>query len=285
VFGKVGAEVRRGFAKVLVSQFGTLFSSKTALLIVFFTVLCLSLIAGWIPDGLNCLFLDDDCDKLNGLIMLVVAVLVLFALLFIGYIVVSPYKYAVVSTFPGKKRVLILFLSNINFRIEKEGELRKKLNELVNTLSRINTLEGRLEALNQTIFRSWRMPLEAVSYHLPVLERVVVITSKESSPQFSLFLELLKAVIPEARRIKVDEIKVKDFENFEEIQKAIERAYEKLLKEGYKKKEIILDVTGGKKIVSIVGAILSLNPGREFQYVSTTDYKVKSYDVEVVRDD
>ena len=40
-----------------------------------------------------------------------------------------------------------------------------------------------------------------------------------------------------------------------------------------------MDVTGGKKISSIGGALATLSLGRKFQYVSTTDETVKAYDI------
>ena len=54
-----------------------------------------------------------------------------------------------------------------------------------------------------------------------------------------------------------------------------------MIKRKYKAKgkEIIIDITGGQKLVSIVGALQTLIKDREFQYVSTSDYNVKSFDI------
>ncbi len=47
---------------------------------------------------------------------------------------------------------------------------------------------------------------------------------------------------------------------------------------------MIIDVTGGQKPTSIAGALMTLYYDREFQYVSTQNYKVKSYDVRPIKD-
>ncbi len=208
--------------------------------------------------------------------MFVIAIIFLLLVLWTAKWIIHPYKYAVVSEDPSKKRALILFLSNVRGNQEK-------LEKLLNELKKVEQLEGKLKELNNTDFRSWRMPLEAVKYHLGKLEKVIVITSNSSSEQFNMFSKLLEEFFPE-KNIKLEEIKAGNFEDFNQVQEAIEKAYKKLKTDGIKEKDTILDITGGQKIVSIVGALLSLNPGREFEYVSTTNYSVKSYDVEIVKD-
>ena len=257
------------------------FSDWLSLAFLFLTVLVLSLVAGWFPDGLSAIFFEHRLKQ--GLIMVGVSVIFLLLILLFARWLAGSYRYEVYSTTPSRKKMLVLFLSNLRGDVET---LNGELNRLLERLSRAGSSGEKLELINSSLsFRSWRMPLEAVGFHLPVLERVVVITSKESSPQFPLFKRLVGELYPELKPSDVKEVRVDDFEDFNSVQEAIERVYDVLKSANYRNRDVILDITGGKKIVSIVGALLSLNPGREFQYISTTDYTVKSYDVEVTRDD
>lgn len=49
---------------------------------------------------------------------------------------------------------------------------------------------------------------------------------------------------------------------------------------GIKEDEILIDITGGQKVTTISGAIVALGAGRCFQYISTTDYSIKTYDID-----
>jgi len=264
--------IKVSFARALSSQLGEIFSDAPSLIALGVLVFFLSLIAGWFPDGLNEL-MEGHTKK--GLFMLLVSFGLLAFILFLGKKVIGASKYSVVQEEPRKRRALILFLSPV-WRNEEAESLLKEL-------SAPGPVEEKLEKINQTAFKSWRMPAEAVKYHLPKLEAITVITSEKSSPHFPTFTRLLRALFGE--RLRVEEVKVSSFEDFKEVEEALERAYSRLKEAGYGEREVILDITGGQKIVSIVGALLSLYGRREFQYVSTNDYSVKSYDVEVVKVD
>jgi len=238
-----------------------------------FFVVALSFVAGWIPDGLAALIWEDEKGK--ALFMLAVGLITLFFLLLLGRFLVSARRYEVVQDKPSKRKALILFLS-------KAAKLNEESwRKLQNSLFLAESREEKMELINskESPVRSWTMPVKAVEYHLPKLETVYVVGSKDSSPQIGYFRELLQSLFPEAT-LSIREREVSSFEDFEELQSSLEKIYEELKGEGYKEKETILDITGGQKLVSIVGALLSLYSGREFQYVSTNDYSVKSYDVE-----
>jgi ABC-type multidrug transport system fused ATPase/permease subunit len=267
-------KVRNSFSRAFAAQIRPVFSDIYSLIALFIVLTVFSLIAGWIPDGLAKIFFEGEPK--TGFIMLIIALSLLLFLLLAAKWIIHPYKYEVISHIPSKKQALILFLSNVR------GD-QNKLEQLLKELKKFEQLEEKLNALNDTDFRSWRMPLEALKFHLGRLEKVIVITSDISSKQFKMFSKLVENFFPE-KKIKLEEIKAKDFEDFHQVQEAIENAYKKLKEDGIKEKDTILDITGGQKIVSIVGALLSLNPGREFEYVSTTDYSVKSYDVEIVKE-
>ncbi len=70
-----------------------------------------------------------------------------------------------------------------------------------------------------------------------------------------------------------------DFENFQELVDAVEDAYAVLDKMKIPAKRILIDVTGGLKPSSVAGATAALGEGRRFQYVSTRDYHVRTYDI------
>ena len=61
-----------------------------------------------------------------------------------------------------------------------------------------------------------------------------------------------------------------------EVFNVIEDFYKK---PGIKPKEVLVDITGGKKTNSIAGGIATLAMGRMFQYIGTNDKQVTAYDV------
>ena len=71
-----------------------------------------------------------------------------------------------------------------------------------------------------------------------------------------------------------------DFEDVRELVEALDKIYQGLKEEcGYKAQDILIDITGGQKVSTIAGAIVSLSEGRSFQYVSTKNYSISTYDV------
>jgi hypothetical protein len=119
---------------------------------------------------------------------------------------------------------------------------------------------------------------------LPKLEKIIVITSPNSSKKFNQFRLLVETIFNE--KLNFVEKKADDFESVKHIFNLIRKVFEELGKENYKDKDIIIDVTGGTKPVSIAGALTtSYYPSREFQYISNVDYSVKSYDVRLISRD
>ncbi|WP_035586466.1 hypothetical protein [Hippea jasoniae] len=65
-----------------------------------------------------------------------------------------------------------------------------------------------------------------------------------------------------------------------------EEIFDKLKQDGIKNKDVILDITGGQKIASTAAAFMTLlYPDREFEYVSTSNYQIKAFDIEIVKND
>ena len=261
------------FRQAFVSQFGLLFKDWRTTVITGLILVLLSLIAGWIPDGLTAIVFDGEREK--GIKMLSFSLVLLALLLLFGWWVSKRGNFDVNVKRPEKKKVLILFLSPVRGR-EEDLALLKELS---------------FQAVDSSPFRSWEMPLRAVAYHAEKLEKLIVLTSPQSSQQFPLFKRLLTSFFKENLRLlpileRAEEVRVNDFEDIEEVFGALNAIYKRLVKEGYKDKDVMLDVTGGQKTVSIAGAFMTLYRGREFQYISTNDKEnIKSYDVEFVPED
>ncbi|RME84763.1 MAG: hypothetical protein D6771_04095 [Zetaproteobacteria bacterium] len=72
-----------------------------------------------------------------------------------------------------------------------------------------------------------------------------------------------------------------DFENADELARAIRSAFGELRAEGFTDDEIAIDITGGQKPTSVVGGIFGLAKDRRIQYVSMHTREVWEYDVEL----
>ncbi len=137
----------------------------------------------------------------------------------------------------------------------------------------------------------WRMPLEAIAYHLRapghvVLERMMVLTSRETNDMFGDFKRLVKKLTTEA------DIRVEHIAHFNEgayanglnfldprlLEEAIEHTFSHFRRQSIKERDVLLDITGGFKTTSIVGAIVALKDTRRIQYVEN-DYKVRFFDL------
>ncbi|WP_297455937.1 hypothetical protein [Persephonella sp.] len=216
----------------------------------------------WIPDGLSSVLSQFISPKYFPYIQFLTGFGLLLTLFFIGNYFMKKKlpNLEIISEPPAKKKNLILFLSPSN-----------------TDTSQIRSFED-----FKNIRTSWQMPVIAIKYHLPELKNVYVILSSRSKNQFKNFVFLIKKLFPEQNLniVPIGLDKNIDFENMEELKEIIEQTYD-LIKRKYKAKdkEIIIDITGGQKLVSIVGALQTLIKDREFQYVSTSDYSVKSFDI------
>ena len=72
---------------------------------------------------------------------------------------------------------------------------------------------------------------------------------------------------------------IKNFEDAKSVYKFLESVYRQLKQEGFMEDDIVFDVTGGQKAISIAGAMFAIPNDRHLQYVSTSDYTVKHYDL------
>ncbi|MBE3606709.1 hypothetical protein CCAL13119_07100 [Campylobacter sp. RM13119] len=132
---------------------------------------------------------------------------------------------------------------------------------------------------------NYKMPLEAINYHKEKLDSIIVVCSDESIKQKDYFIRCVINIFGEDMAKKIDTRLVPDLEQAKEVYDFLEKIYEELKTKGISEGDIVFDVTGGQKAVSIAGAMFAIPNNRHLQYVSTTDYKVKHYDLIYAKND
>ncbi len=255
--------------KTIENLFGNLINFKT-----FFILFLFTLAFGWTVDGLAEIvkigFGKLGKENIFPFVQLGSGAVVSVLLYFWAKKALEKFKDVnidVKSHSPKKTKNLILFLSPLNAKLEE--------------LEEIKSLE---DFKDKKI--SWEMPTVAINHHLPKLENVIVITSDRSFNQFDEFKKFTKRLFRN-KNINIERYKEQvDFEDIEKVYEALQNAIKTLRKTGKakRKSDIIIDVTGGQKIPSIAGAIITLEEeNNEFQYVSTTTKKVIGFDVLLVK--
>jgi hypothetical protein len=145
----------------------------------------------------------------------------------------------------------------------------------------------------ESIKRSWRMPVEALAYHRVsgTLRAIVVIPSADAESSEKLQLGTYRDVAlfrNLVSRLTDGEVEVYtlpdredgvDYEQAQALKDAVEEAYELLVAKGFCTGDILVDITGGQKVPTIAGAAVALSEDRQFQYVSTRDYRIRTYDI------
>lgn len=202
-------------------------------------------------------------------------------------------------TSPRSVKALVLFLST-----KGRGQDDALIEKLVKEGGEITD-----DALREKFQGPWRMPLEAVAYHLRIkkLEKVVVIQSKQSADCVQEFKSLIQSLSRDYTsesgkplevlitsdmdgldacidaeqkkkhngRFPVDSV---SFENATDQSTLLNAVLDWLtFSQDVPFDEIMIDVTGGKKVSSVVGAVVALGKDWSVEYVSTSDYRVKEY--------
>lgn len=250
---------------------------KVGLLIILFPVL-LNLVSSSVYDVFNGQF---HCSHLVYFLLFLLVTLFLLGLVEEA---AARVNLDIVQTdSPPPCQVLILFLSPPG---KDEQWLQQPLKDEMDDISNGSTRK-RFEG-------SWRMPVEAVAYHLTRLERIVVLPSSDSPDKmdgtfryFSLFAETMKQLTQTKKSIQIiglHEIdsrwdKGVDYEVAQALVDALHQTSRWLHDQGVKDQDILVDITGGQKVPTVAGAAVALGKGRWFQYISTRDYKVRAYDI------
>ena len=204
-----------------------------------------------------------------------------------------------------KRKHLVLFLSNLPpEQVENSGvPIELKL------IQDINKDIAEIELLKQKkppIKWQWEMPLRAIRHHLETLETVTVVCSRESILQVSLFMKICKnytqlqkvifyVLAQKSGRTElncvsspsdINSLQGYDFEDFNEIVDAMDSLLREFDNKGYSEKDVMIDITGGQKPTSIVGAAMTFNLKIKAQYVQTNKpWHVLSYDVVLASSD
>lgn len=205
-----------------------------------------------------------------------------------------------------KRKHLFLFLSNSSLEIEETSGIPDKLKLLFRNI--VEDLEIMRKAKESEIKWNWEMPLRAINHHLKMpLETITLICSKKSLDQAHLFLNICRkykelnnirfylllqkkcepkhidtAFIDRANDFRSKEFidfQGLDFESFDKLTDAFVYL---LQLDMFKKAEedIMIDITGGQKPTSIVGAAITFNQKIKAQYIQTGDEnRALSYDV------
>ncbi|MGE3613325.1 MAG: hypothetical protein AB7G20_07630 [Sulfurimonas sp.] len=247
--------------KILVSFIGSEVLTIRGIL----TLVAIVLTFSWFPDGLGALVKSIFSEETQMYFQIGIPALILVGVYFYLYFnkdnLITPMDMHVDDAKEAK--VLILFLSS---------------NRAVQDALKVSSIE-------ELGINNFRMPITAINYHKNKLKKVVVVCSKDSESNFDDFIACVKNILKDFDTSKIlKHTSIINFEDAEQVYKLLENQYSKLKEEKIREKEIIIDVTGGQKIISIASCIFALPNDREIQYVSTTDYKVKSYDIRYDRE-
>ena len=126
---------------------------------------------------------------------------------------------------------------------------------------------------------NYRMPLTAIDYHKQRLKKIIVACSEKSHGDRDKFLKCVQNLFGKELADMANVRYIKNFEDAKSVYKFLESVYSQLGQEGFTEDDIVCDVTGGQKAISIAGAMFAIPNDRHLQYVSTSDYTVKHYDL------
>lgn len=203
-------------------------------------------------------------------------------------------KLAVVETRESSAvKCLILFLSLAKSGApprppqEKQGDPHStQWQDMQTEISAMGTRLDDSESWKAFGGHNWRMPISAIGHQFlngnRSLQKVLVIASKESVRQFDFFrqtVDRLCAPLALQRSLVVELVERDgiDISDCQEISRTVDKAKRQAVEE--RLAPFLVDVTGGNALCSLVGAALTMDEDEAFQYVSTIDSLVRSYDI------
>ena len=195
-------------------------------------------------------------------------------------------RFRVVSERPPRQaKALVLFLS------------APKPFERDEVMASYDEISGDLAdaGIREQIEKAWRMPIEALASHQRTVDQLVLVTSPGKYGSHGLlgnFLELVERLWPDHRlRVRTvgdflpDLSNGVDFFDLERQVQALDTVIRRLVAEGLRPEDIVIDVTGGTKLSTVAGQSVALAEGRRFQYVFTEGYEVVAYEASYLEDE
>ena len=253
---------KRNFQKIVVSLLGSSLLGYRA----FFIIAGVLLFFAWLPDGMSSLL-----DKIFGGEILkwsakdgTMAVQILGSIVIFGVIkrIIPkdvPNVDIDINDRPKRAKVLVLFLSENNSGIE--------------------------EILKFKTIDEYGRQLKAIDYHKQRLKKIIVACSEKSHGDRDKFLKCVQNLFGKELADMVNMRYIKNFEDAKSVYKFLESVYNQLKQEGFMEDDVVFDVTGGQKVVSIAGAMFAIPNDRHLQYVSTSDYTVRHYDLTYIQNE
>ena len=252
---------KRNFQKIIVSLLGSSLLERKA----FFIIAGVLLFFAWLPDGMSSLL-----DKIfGGEILKWSAKDGTMAVQILGSIVI----------FCAIKHIIPKSVPNVDIDI---NDRPKKAKALVLFLSYNWEANNSLKLMKIEEFgekNNYRMPLTAIDYHKQRLKKIIVACSEKSHGDRDKFLKCVQNLFGKELADMANVRYIKNFEDAKSVYKFLESVYRQLKQEGFMEDDIVFDVTGGQKAISIAGAMFAIPNDRHLQYVSTSDYTVKHYDL------
>lgn len=234
---------------------GALFGTKQLSFKNFLFVLAVVFFIAWVPDGVVNLFSADKFWLGLSQIAVSVGVGLWIRQVMHEAVLKASLPLGVDVQVSKNAKGMVLFLS------DKKGE----------------------EGLQNSVFdikNNRKMPLCALWAHKESLKKVLVITSAKSIKEKEDFMVDVGRYMPElVEKTEFLDEHGGEFDDAEKIYGLLKKAFEVLeVKEKMHPNDIVVDITGGSKIVSIAGAIFTLPVGRQMQYVDSNG-NAKVYDM------
>jgi len=252
---------RRVMGAILGGQVGSLFGLTVFLAIIVF--------ASWTADYLR----EGEFYMAAASILMVLTNVLLFAIL-----LRMPASSSSSTRQPYKKRILIMPLSipnpdcckasedNQSPRKEEKSPCREKCKceeecgkKILSSINRI------LLNPSQPHERcNWRVPLMSVEHHAKTLERIYVITSRESSKCFHIFREGVRGYL---NKVKIEEIGPVDFNDYDEVLNRLLATLKVIRRDGYGDEDLTFNISGGTSAVTAALTVAAVREGHQAEYV------------------
>lgn len=204
-------------------------------------------------------------------------------------------RYLRVDTNPRQRQHLVLFLSVLNPQIFPDG-IPGDISLTGDFAEDVALLDARQKAPKPKW--AWEMALRGISHHVPCLQSVTIVCSRDSLRQLPQFLSLLgryRALRDVNRRLLVNqagkgrvidcallptEVAAWDFEQFDVLSGGLADLLDYFRAERIPNRQVMVDLTGGQKVNSVVAAAITFNRHIKNQYVQTNEpWKVIGYDI------